>query len=236
MSRSLQSSIEYFGGSNRWSRNDRDMVPWKSSIGLISSKISSRPEEVGTSSRPSFWACSTRARHFSLPSSVSKLSVWRARRFGTSSGSRIFANEMRRGAVLLVPFLAGVWGGLLAVREAAKRGPSEGCRTLCVRACRTARGKLPGVRSDGSAKRQHTLWARRPQVALRRPCGRRAGHWNCHGASRMTPLGLPVKHLCRIGGWNRGGSEGDDLAHQPAAVHPVHGQPDPVQVDLRGVQ
>ena len=52
MSRSLQSSIEYFGGSNRWSRNDRDMVPWKSSIGLISSKISSRPEAVGTSSRP----------------------------------------------------------------------------------------------------------------------------------------------------------------------------------------
>jgi hypothetical protein len=40
-----------------------------------------------------------------------------------------------------VPFLAGLLVGLLAVREAAKRGPSEGCRTLCVRACRTTRGK-----------------------------------------------------------------------------------------------
>src|ERR1035441_11036459 len=37
MSLSLHSSAEYFGGSNRWSRNERDMVPVKSSIGLISS-------------------------------------------------------------------------------------------------------------------------------------------------------------------------------------------------------
>src|ERR1700683_4955704 len=44
MSLSLHSSSEYFGGSNRWSRNDRDIVPEKSSIGLISSKISSRPD------------------------------------------------------------------------------------------------------------------------------------------------------------------------------------------------
>src|SRR3954462_13710778 len=52
MSRSLHSSIEYLGGSNRWSRNDSDMEPEKSSIGEISSKISSRPEVVGTSCRP----------------------------------------------------------------------------------------------------------------------------------------------------------------------------------------
>ena len=51
MSRSLHSSMEYLGGSNRWSRNDRDMEPEKSSIGEISSKISSRPEVVGTSLR-----------------------------------------------------------------------------------------------------------------------------------------------------------------------------------------
>ena len=102
MSRSLHSSTEYFGGSNRCSRNDSDMVPWKSSIGLISSKISSRPDLPGTSSRPLGAACSTRACHFSLPSSQSKLSVCRARRFGTSRGSRIFAKVMRRGAVLLV--------------------------------------------------------------------------------------------------------------------------------------
>jgi hypothetical protein len=41
-SRSLHSSTEFFGGSNRWSRNERDMVPEKSSMGEISSKISSR--------------------------------------------------------------------------------------------------------------------------------------------------------------------------------------------------
>src|SRR3954463_3447413 len=52
MSRSLHSSIEYLAGSNRWSRNDSDMEPEKSSIGEISSKISSRPEVVGTSCRP----------------------------------------------------------------------------------------------------------------------------------------------------------------------------------------
>ena len=52
MSLSLHSSTEYLGGSNRWSRNDKDMVPEKSSIGLISSKISSRPDWVGTSLRP----------------------------------------------------------------------------------------------------------------------------------------------------------------------------------------
>ncbi len=50
------------------------MVPEKSSIGEISSKISSRPDRVETSSRPSALACSTRACHSSLPRSQSKLS------------------------------------------------------------------------------------------------------------------------------------------------------------------
>ena len=86
MSRSLHSSIEYFGGSNRWSRNVSDIVPEKSSIGLISSKISSRPDFVGTSSRPRLAAASTRACQASLPSSQSKLSVCRARRFGNLEG------------------------------------------------------------------------------------------------------------------------------------------------------
>src|SRR6202453_2502491 len=35
MSLSLHSSAEYFGGSNRWSRNDRDIAPEKFSIGVI---------------------------------------------------------------------------------------------------------------------------------------------------------------------------------------------------------
>ena len=52
-SRSLHSSTVFFGGSKRWSRNDRLIVPEKSSIGEISSKISSRPDFVETSVRPS---------------------------------------------------------------------------------------------------------------------------------------------------------------------------------------
>ena len=52
-SRSLHSSTEFFGGSKRWSRKDSDIVPLKSSIGEISSKISSRPDFVLMSVRPS---------------------------------------------------------------------------------------------------------------------------------------------------------------------------------------
>src|SRR3954452_1827939 len=121
MSRSLHSSTEYLGSYNSGSENDSDMVCWKSSIGEISSKISARPDLPGSSSRPSAARAATRSFHFSLPSSQSKLSVWRARRLGTSRGSRIFAKEMRGGAVELELLM-----GLLALREAAKRGPSEG--------------------------------------------------------------------------------------------------------------
>src|SRR5215813_11081823 len=118
MSRSLHSSIEYLGGSKRWSRNDSDIDPEKSSIGEISSKISSRPEVSGTSWRPSSRAAATRACHFALPRSQSKLSVCSARRFGTSSGSRILAKEIRPEAVRVVEPIAD------AVREAAKWDPS----------------------------------------------------------------------------------------------------------------
>src|SRR3954470_1295093 len=123
MSRSLHSSIEYLGGSNRWSRNDSDIEPEKSSIGEISSKISSRPEVVGTLCLALSSAASTRACHLELPRSQSKLSVCRARRFGTSSGSRILPKEIRPDAVRGEPE-----GD--AVREAAKRGPSTGLRAL----------------------------------------------------------------------------------------------------------
>src|ERR671924_1653390 len=117
MSLSLHSSTEYLGGSNRWSRNDRDMVPEKSSMGLISSKISSRPDWVGTLLLPA-WAASTRAFHLSLPSSQSKELVCSARRSGTSSGSLMRAKETRYGPVAVFE----------ALREAAKSGPSEGSR------------------------------------------------------------------------------------------------------------
>ena len=75
MSRSLHSSMEYLAGSNRWSRNDRLIEPEKSSIGEISSKISSSPDFSFMSSRPCFLPSARRAAQRSLPSSQSKLSV-----------------------------------------------------------------------------------------------------------------------------------------------------------------
>src|SRR3954467_14591895 len=121
MSRSLHSSIEYLGGSKRWSRNESDIVPEKSSIGETSSKISSRPDFSETSS-PASRRCWTSACQSSWPTSQSKLLVWRSRSFGTSSGSEILAKEMRRGAVLLCEVVLEFFSLL---REAAKRGPSE---------------------------------------------------------------------------------------------------------------
>src|SRR6516164_2713175 len=115
MSLSLHSSTEYLGGSNRWSRNDRDMVPVKSSIGLISSKISSSPDCSGTSLSPAFLAAAMRPSQRSFPSSQSNDSVCRARRLGTSSGSLMRANEIRRVAEAVAE----------ALRDAANRGPSR---------------------------------------------------------------------------------------------------------------
>ena len=64
-------------------------------MGEISSKISSSPLWVGRSVRPAACASSTRVRHASLPTSQSKLSVWRASRSGTVSVSVILAKERR---------------------------------------------------------------------------------------------------------------------------------------------
>src|SRR5215204_5894251 len=109
----------FFGSSNRGFEKESDIVPEKSSIGLISSRISCSPEADGRSSWPSASAVSTRACQRELPSSQSKLSIWSARRLGTSRGSRILAKEMRRGLLVVVG----------AVRVAAKSGPSEGSRS-----------------------------------------------------------------------------------------------------------
>ena len=98
ISRSLHSAMVYLGGSKRWSRKDRLIDPWKSSIGEISSKISSNPDCLGTSPRPLFSATPRRARHKSFPNNQSTLSNCSERRFGTSRGSRILANETRAGA------------------------------------------------------------------------------------------------------------------------------------------
>src|SRR5450432_3284127 len=121
--------MEFLAGSKRWSRNDSDIVPEKSSIGLISSKISSRPDDKLTSSRPALVATSTRDFQTSLPSSQSKDSTWRARRFGTSSGSRILAKETRGGAYV-GPEVRGP--DVEVLREAAKGGPSR-ARNVIVR-------------------------------------------------------------------------------------------------------
>src|SRR6476469_10124894 len=112
--------MEYVTPSKRWSRKLSDIEPLKSSIGEISSKISSRPERSGTSSRPASRAVATRCCQRSLPRSQSKRSVWRARRSGTSRGSRILAKDRRPEAVRADETV------FFEVREAAKEGSFHG--------------------------------------------------------------------------------------------------------------
>src|SRR5579875_3364465 len=148
MSRSLHSSMEYLTSSNRWSRKDRLIEPEKSSIGEISSKISSRPERSGTSTLPASLASATRACHRSLPSSQSKLSVCRASRSGTSSGSRILANDRRPESVFAEE---RDW---VAVREAAKDGSFH---RHSKRAIRVAQPQPAAPRSTSPQARRHGL-------------------------------------------------------------------------------
>src|SRR6202451_2705670 len=141
MSLSLHSSAEYLGGSNRWSRNESDMVPEKSSIGLISSKISSRPDCSGTLVCPAALASLIRACHFSLPSSQSNDSVWSASRSGTFSGSRMRANETRPEPEFAAEVVVAE-----ALRDAANRGPSELVAEISPHARQTPRGEDPVAR------------------------------------------------------------------------------------------
>src|SRR5689334_5187064 len=119
MSLSLHSSMDAFTSSKRGLEKDRLIEPEKSSIGDSSVRISSRPD--------SGLACvSLRDCHAWFPTSQSNESVCRARRFGTSSGSRILAKEVRGGAPGipdLVPF--EVDRDLLPERETAKTRPSN---------------------------------------------------------------------------------------------------------------
>src|SRR6202041_1430447 len=142
MSLSLHSSEEYLGGSNRWSRNDRDMVPEKSSIGLISSKISSRPDCSAMSLRPASLAAWIRAFHLSLPSNQSNDSVCRASRSGTFRGSLIRAKDTRWGPRFVAEGLG----------DAANRGPSELVAELSPHARQTPRGEDP-IEAPKRAKR-----------------------------------------------------------------------------------
>src|SRR4051794_7834375 len=81
-------------------------------MGLISSRISARPERASES--PADRACQA-----SLPTSQSNESFWMARRLGTSRCSVILPKEIRRGAKALDELM------VFAGREAAKMRPSE---------------------------------------------------------------------------------------------------------------
>src|SRR3954454_11044629 len=122
MSLSLHSSTEYLVGSKRWSRKLSDIDPEKSSIGEISSKISSRPERVETSSRPASTASLTRSCQTSLPTSQSNDETCRSSRLGTSRGSRILAKEMR--GFLLVRLRGAKTGSF---RRHGCHGGDSGC-------------------------------------------------------------------------------------------------------------
>src|SRR5438132_3637079 len=120
MSLSLHSSMDALTSSKRGLEKDRLIEPEKSSIGLSSSRISSRPDVPGP------FCSAARERQASLPTSQSKDSVCNARRFGTSNGSRIFAKEVRAGAPGIPALLVELD---LPERETAKTRPSKDFRT-----------------------------------------------------------------------------------------------------------
>ena len=101
MSFSLHSSTEYLGGSNRWSRNDSDMVPEKSSIGtdLLEDLLETRLAQVRSGVLASVLATA------GTPALVAEQPVERlglqGEEVGNLEGSRIFANETRRGGMVL---------------------------------------------------------------------------------------------------------------------------------------
>src|SRR6516225_1186634 len=144
------------------------MVPVKSSIGLISSKISSSPDCSGTSLSPAFLAVSMRPSQRSFPSSQSNDSVCRARRPGTSSGSLMRANEIRRVAEAVAE----------ALRDAANRGPSrvhaDFLRTHAKRPTDTPRvGSGMSRTSECSAN-----W----QCSRQLHCSSNVSHYEVHGS------------------------------------------------------
>src|SRR3954464_5809131 len=161
MSLSLHSSMECGGSMSRGSRNSSDIVSLKSRMGLISSRISSRPD-----SEPG----SADARHSSAPMSHLKEAVCSARRSGTSSGSVMRAKEIRRGASEDVAGADGV------VRDAAKWGPSEArwlTRTPSdppLTVCTGQRGEQVGGQRKRAVYTQDRLLSRWPERAGRRCC------------------------------------------------------------------
>ena len=150
---SLHSSTVYFGSSKVWSRNDSDMLPAKSSIGEISSRMSARPEVCGTSSRPAAAASAARSCQRSLPSNQSNEVVCRLSRSGTSRGSPSFAKVTRGEAV------RSAMSVVRSVLEAAKGGSfhrpmteSQARRTPVGRWSRRCRGQATEPTGDAQRK------------------------------------------------------------------------------------
>src|SRR6201998_1079649 len=182
MSLSLHSSSEYLGGSNRWSRNDRDIVPEKSSIGLISSKISSSPDCSGTSLRPASLAAWIRAFHLSFLSSQSKDSVCKASRSGTFRGSLIRAKDTRRGPRFVAE----------ALRDAANRGPSELVAELSPHARQTPHGCTTCEKDPTEAPIAAEQTPRTLECSANSQCSRGL---HCLSTVRLYVVHLASKHL-----------------------------------------
>ena len=219
MSRSLHSSTEYFGGSKRWSRNDRDIVPLEVLDRARSPRRSPRGRTAdGTSSRPA----SAARLDPGLPDLVAeqpveavglqgeevrdleRLADLREARCGAERACRSWGvlRCVLRGAV------GGRAGGARGGQEGSFRGLPDSLRARMpddpgqletavpgqVRWQRKATAYPPGTPvSSGPPlpSRTRDLLGRPPAV--------------CHGPSRMDPPGAVVKAPRRIA-WPKWGA------------------------------
>jgi hypothetical protein len=137
------------------------MEPEKSSIGESSVRMSSKPEIAAAP--PKEASPAVRARHASLPTSQSKDSVCSARRLGTSSGSRIFANVVRGGDPAIPNDVAWMELGI-PERETAKMRPSKDYDpTVCTCSARTCRA----AKTCGAENHATLRTTNRPLTGLR---------------------------------------------------------------------
>ena len=154
---------EYLGGSKRWSRNDSDMVPEKSSIGEISSKISSRPDCRGRRCRPA-----SSGLDAGLPALVAEQPVEATRSGGR--GGRVprgargsCAKEIRRGAVI-----------------------AAGDRRGVTRCARLPRGVLPRACGAGYARTPTRPGPTRGHDGTQRQAQSDSANWQCSQSTRLV--------------------------------------------------
>jgi hypothetical protein len=155
--------MEYLLSSKRWSRKLSDIEPEKSSIGEISSKISSRPERSGTSR-----AAVLQGRGDAvLPALVAEQPVEALGLQGQQVGNLERLPDLGEGETA-----GGRQSGvqLDVVREAAKEGPSTGLFRTSGLAAPTGTARrghrprfLPGNRGHGGATTQRRVGAGRGQ-------------------------------------------------------------------------